>query len=167
MWLVKLEAAEFAVESTDSRRICGSIVTGVTVYRFADAARLLDVSDDTIRRWAEARRFETERTDDGRAGIAGTELARLARELAAIPDDGSQVASHRVSARNQLEGIVTDVRRDTVMAQVELCCGRYRVVSLMSREAADSLGLEPGVLAIASIKATNVVVELAAEHERI
>jgi molybdopterin-binding protein len=65
-----------------------------------------------------------------------------------------------VSARNHLRGIVTDVKRDTVMAQVELCCGPYRVVSLMSREAADSLGLEPGVVAVASIKATNVVVEV-------
>jgi molybdopterin-binding protein len=133
------------------------------VYRFSDAARLLAVSDDTIRRWADAGRFEPARTGDGRSGIRGSELARLARELAEIPDDGSRISSHRVSARNQLEGIVTDVRRDTVMAQVELCCGRYRVVSLMSREAADSLGLEPGVMAIASIKATNVVIELAHE----
>ena len=84
----------------------------------------------------------------------------LAREVATIPADGSAVASHRVSARNHLRGIVTDVKRDTVMAQVELCCGPYRVVSLMSREAADALGLEPGVVAVASIKATNVVVEV-------
>ena len=71
-----------------------------------------------------------------------------------------EVASHRVSARNHLRGIVTGVKRDTVMAQVEMCCGPYRVVSLMSREAADALGLEPGVVAVASIKATNVVVEV-------
>jgi molybdopterin-binding protein len=146
-------------------RICGTTVVIVTVYRFVDAARVLAVSDDTIRRWADARRFDVERTADGKAGIEGTQLARLARELAEIPDDGAQVSSHRVSARNQLEGIVTDVRRDTVMAQVELCCGRYRVVSLMSREAADALRLEPGVIAVASIKATNVVIELAADNE--
>ncbi len=132
----------------------------VTIYRFSEAARLLAVSDDTIRRWSETGRFDVVRTGDGKAGIDGVRLAALARELAAIPDDGAAVASHRVSARNQLEGIVTDVRRDDVMAQVEMCCGRYRVVSLMSREAADNLGLQPGVVAIASIKATNVVVEV-------
>jgi molybdopterin-binding protein len=126
----------------------------------AEAARLLGISDDTLRRWADASRFTVVRTPDGRAGIDGVQLAALAREVAAIPDDGASVSSRRVSARNQLEGIVTDVRRDKVMAQVEMCCARYRVVSLMSREAADTLGLAPGVVAVASIKATNVVVEL-------
>jgi molybdopterin-binding protein len=132
----------------------------VSIYRMADAASLLGISDDTMRRWADAGRFALARTDDGHAGIEGVELARLAREVAAIPPDGAEVASHRVSARNHLRGIVTGVKRDTVMAQVEMCCGPYRVVSLMSREAADALGLEPGVVAVASIKATNVVVEV-------
>ena len=132
----------------------------MAIYRLADAAALLGVSDDTIRRWADAGRFATSRTADGHAGIEGVALAQLAREVASIPADGSSVASHRASARNHLRGIVTDVKRDTVMAQVELCCGPYRVVSLMSREAADALGLEPGVVAVASIKATNVVVEV-------
>jgi molybdopterin-binding protein len=141
------------------RRCCG-YSPAVTTYRLAEAARLLGVSDDTLRRWADGNRFEVVRTVDGKAGIDGVRLAALAREVADIPDDGASVSSHRVSARNQLEGIVTDVRRDTVMAQVEMCCGRYRVVSLMSREAADTLGLEPGVMAVATIKATNVVVEL-------
>lgn len=131
------------------------------IYRLTEAAGLLGVSDDTIRRWADAGRFKPARTPDGRAGIEGEALAELAREIAAIPPDGSSVASHRASARNQLRGIVTDVKRDTVMAQVEMCCGPYRVVSLMSREAADALNLEPGVVAVASIKATNVVVEVA------
>lgn len=135
-------------------------VSGVTTYRLADAASLLGISDDTIRRWADAGRFAPARTDDGHAGIEGVALAALARAIAEIPSDGSSVASHRVSARNHLRGIVTDVKRDTVMAQVEMCCGPYRVVSLMSREAADALGLDRGVVAIASIKATNVVVEV-------
>ncbi len=134
----------------------------MTIYRLADAAHLLGVSDDTVRRWADAGRFPTARTPDGHAGVEGTELAALARGLADLPADGAQAASHRVSARNHLRGIVTEVKRDTVMAQVELCCGPYRVVSLMSREAADSLGLDPGVVAVASIKATNVVVEVPA-----
>jgi molybdopterin-binding protein len=134
----------------------------MTMYRLSEAASLLGVSDDTVRRWADAGRFPTARTPDGHAGIDGAALAALAQHLADIPAEGSEAASHRVSARNQLRGIVTDVKRDTVMAQVELCCGPYRVVSLMSREAADALALEPGVVAIASIKATNVVVEVPA-----
>jgi molybdopterin-binding protein len=132
----------------------------MTIYRLADAAALLGVSDDTIRRWADAGRFDAARTADGHAGIEGVALATLAREVASIPADGSAIASHRVSARNRLRGIVTEVRRDEVMAQVELCCGPYRIVSLMSREAADALGLDPGVVATAAIKATNVIVEV-------
>jgi len=134
----------------------------MAIYRFADAAVLLGVSDDTLRRWAEAGRFETTRTPDGRAGVEGVALAALAREVADLPPDGIDASPHRTSARNSLRGIVTRVVRDTVMAQVDMCCGRYRVVSLMSREAADALGLEPGVVAMASIKATNVVVEVPA-----
>jgi molybdopterin-binding protein len=132
----------------------------VTVYRFAEAAALLGVSDDTLRRWADSGRFEPAQTRDGHAGVEGVALAALAREVASLPREGSEASPHRVSARNSLRGIVTAVKRDTVMAQVDLCCGPYRVVSLMSREAADSLGLEPGVLAVASIKATSVVVEV-------
>jgi molybdopterin-binding protein len=131
----------------------------VTTYTFAEASSLLGVSDDTVRRWAEAGRFTVERNRDGHAGITGDELARVARELADRAG-GDSSASSRVSARNSLQGIVTSVKRDDVMAQVEMTCGPFRVVSLMSREAADALGLETGVVAVASIKATNVVVEL-------
>jgi molybdopterin-binding protein len=132
----------------------------VTVYRLPDAASLLGVSDDTLRRWADAGRFETSRTSDGRAGIEGVALAALAREVADLPIDAADASPRATSARNALRGIVTGVVRDTVMAQVDLCCGPYRIVSLMSREAADALHLEPGVVAVASIKATNVVVEV-------
>jgi molybdopterin-binding protein len=132
----------------------------MATYRLAEAAELLGVSDDTVRRWADSGRFPTSKTSDGHAGVEGAALAALARELAHIPADGATASSTRVSARNHLRGIVTEVKRDTVMAQVELCCGPYRVVSLMSREAADALGLEAGVVAVASIKATNVVVEV-------
>jgi molybdopterin-binding protein len=84
-------------------------------------------------------------------------LAELAASLADDPE--SVPRARAVSARNRLPGIVTRVLKDTVMAQVEMACGPYRLVSLMSREAAEELGLEPGVRAIASVKSTNVVVE--------
>jgi molybdopterin-binding protein len=90
--------------------------------------------------------------------VAGADLAELAQSLAEHPDREASRAS-AVSARNRLSGIVTKVTKDTVMAQVELICGPYRMVSLMSTEAAEELGLEPGVRAIASVKSTNVVIE--------
>lgn len=132
----------------------------MATYRMADAARLLGVSDDTARRWADAGRFVTALDDAGRKAVDGAELARFATTLADHGEPGPVV---QASARNRLVGIVTRVTRDTVMAQVEMQCGPSRVVSLMSREAADELGLLPGVLAIASIKSTNVVVELPAQ----
>lgn len=131
----------------------------VTIYRIAEAAELLGVSDDTVRRWVEADRVDS-RTVDGRIVIPGADLAALAESLADHPDRERTRAS-TVSARNRLPGIVTRVVKDTVMAQVEMICGPYRLVSLMSAEAADELGLEPGVRALASVKSTNVIVERA------
>jgi len=129
----------------------------VTTYRIVEAAELLGVSDDTVRRWVEADRLPVH-VVDGRTRVDGTDLAVLAESLAEHPDrEATRAAS--VSARNRLAGIVTRVKKDTVMAQVELICGPYRMVSLMSSEAADELGLEPGVRAIASVKSTNVVLE--------
>ena len=125
--------------------------------RVAEAASLLGVSDDTVRRWAEHGRLRLTKADGGRAVVDGAELAGLARELAEQPS--ADPLSPR-SARNTLRGIVTRVTRDTVMAQVELQAGPFRIVSLMSREAADELELEVGTVAHASIKATDVVVEL-------
>ena len=134
----------------------------MTTYRVAEAADVLGVSDDTLRRWIDAGRRLSTSGPDGRAAVRGEELARFARELAETGPEGLTHAARAtaVSARNRMRGIVTAVKRDTVMAQVEMVCGPYRIVSLMSTEAADELGLEPGVLAIASVKSTNVVVEL-------
>ena len=129
----------------------------VTTYRIAEAAELLGVSDDTLRRWVEQGRLRTT-IDGGRSVVAGVDLAELAQSLAEHPDREANRAA-AVSARNRLAGIVTKVTKDTVMAQVEMICGPYRMVSLMSSEAAEELGLEPGVRAIASVKSTNVVVE--------
>ena len=124
--------------------------------RISEAASLLGVSDDTVRRWAEHGRLRLSKGPNGRSVVDGAELAALARELA----EGAPTPAGAGSARNSLRGIVTKVTRDTVMAQVELQAGLYRIVSLMSREAADELDLEVGVDAYASIKATNVVVAL-------
>ncbi|MFD7078407.1 molybdopterin-binding protein [Nocardioides sp. NPDC059952] len=127
----------------------------MTTYRIAEAADLLGVSDDTVRRWVDAGRIEAT-TENGRAVIDGIVLATLASELADAPNPDRTRA---VSARNRMLGIVTRTTVDTVMAQVEMVCGPYRIVSLMSAEAAIELGLEPGVSAVASIKSTNVIVE--------
>jgi molybdopterin-binding protein len=125
-------------------------------YRISQAARLLGVSDDTVRRWIESGRLRT-RIGTGRAVIDGAELAVHAQEIATAPTLGSPVAE---SARNRFTGLVTRVVKDSVMAQVDLQCGPFRVVSLMSAEAATELQLEAGVLAVASVKSTHVVVEI-------
>lgn len=132
-------------------------VAAVATFRMGQAAELLGVSTDTLRRWADAGRLETTRTAGGRRVVDGVALAELARTLAVEPELGATVAA---SARNRFTGIVTRVVKDKVMAQVELQAGPHRVVALLSREAADELALAPGVLAVAAVKATNVVVEL-------
>jgi molybdopterin-binding protein len=128
-------------------------------YRIKQAAELLGVSDDTVRRWADSGRLRTT-TEGARQVVDGTELAALAQEIAEGGERLEPGPVVRASARNRFVGLVTRVVRDTVMAQVEIQAGPHRVVSLMSREAADELELEPGVLTIASVKSTNVVVEL-------
>lgn len=122
--------------------------------RVSEAAELLAVSPDTVRRWIEGGRLAATK-GEGRTLVDGADLARLAQEVASPPAVGPV---HEESARNRMRGIVTDVRRDGVMAQVSLQAGPFRVVSLMSREAADELGLEPGSVAVASIKSTNVII---------
>lgn len=132
----------------------------MSTFRIREAAALLGVSYDTMRRWAEGGRIEQITDASGRLAVDGAALARFARERAesaAHPDDGVVTAQ---SVRNRFPGLVTRVIRDTVMAQVEIQAGPHRFVSLLSREAADELGLEPGVLAVAAVKSTNVSVEI-------
>ena len=124
-------------------------------FSIPEAGRLLGVSSDTVRRWIASGKLPA-KTSGKRSVIAGLELARFAQSAAEEPELGALGAT---SARNRFVGLVTAVVKDKVMAKVDLVCGVHRVVSLMSREAADELGLAPGVLAVATIKATNVVVE--------
>jgi molybdopterin-binding protein len=123
--------------------------------RISDAARFLGVSDDTVRRWVGSDVLPSVTDASGRMAIEGRALAELARTRAgSSPDSGAQS-----SARNRFVGLVTGVKVDTVMAQVDMQCGPFRVVSLMSSEAVEELGLEPGSVAVAVIKSTNVIIE--------
>jgi molybdopterin-binding protein len=130
----------------------------VTVFRIGEAAELLGVSADTVRRWVDAGRLAAGRDEHGHRVIEGVDLAAFVRAQAADTEDRSEESS----ARNRLRGIVTAVVKDTVMAQVDIQAGPFRVVSLMSREAVDALDLQVGSVAVAVIKSTTVVVERSA-----
>lgn len=127
----------------------------VTLLRIAEVARLLRVSDDTVRRWMDAGRLAASTDGGGRRAVAGAELARFVR---ANREEGGE-DSWPVSARNKLEGIVTEVRRDGLVALVEIQAGPFRLLSMMTADAVDELDLQPGSLASAVVKSTNVIVE--------
>ncbi|MGC4933288.1 TOBE domain-containing protein [Gordonia sp. DT30] len=135
--------------------------------RIRDAALLLGVSDDTIRRWMAAGTLpagsDTAGPDKGVTTVDGAHLAQLAVARARAVTDSSPALT---SARNRFTGLVTDVEMDGVMAKVGLQCGPFAVTSLMSAEAARELGLEPGVVATAVVKATTVIVERPAPQHR-
>jgi len=120
------------------------------------AAELLGVSPDTVRRLVDSGELRAARTSGGQRRVDGRSFARYSSERAGEPPE-PPIAE---SARNHFLGVITKVTKDKVMAQVEMRAGPYRVVSLMSREAADELKLAPGVMAVASVKSTNVVIEL-------
>ena len=119
------------------------------LIRIGAAATALGVSVDTLRRWERAGRVSFER-HGGQRYVSSAELAKLLRDRAPTAHS---------SARNRLEGTVISIQKDGVMAQVELACGPYRIVSLMSREAAEELDLQPGRHAVAVVKSTNVIVD--------
>jgi molybdopterin-binding protein len=126
-------------------------------FRIGQAADLLGVSVDTVRRLADHGELETRRTSGGQRLVDGASLAEFVASHGSVAETGAIVAQ---SARNRFTGIITRVVKDQVAAQVELRAGPHRLVSLMTREAADELGLEPGMLAVAAVKSTNVVVEV-------
>jgi molybdopterin-binding protein len=124
--------------------------------RVGEAAELLRVSSDTVRRLIDSGQIKTGRSAGGQRQIDGAALARyMAGQRAAAPP-----AAASQSARNHFQGIITRVVKDGVAAQVELQAGPYRIVSLITRESAEELRLKPGVVAVATVKATNVVIEL-------
>lgn len=134
--------------------MCGRFVSMQT-YRIARAAHLLGVSDDTVRRWVDQGLLPV--TDSTPAEIPGDALAARALELA---DEATAQSDSLSSARNRFVGIVTRVQIEGLMAQIDIQAGPHRVVSLMSAEAARDLQLEIGSLATASVKATQVVIEV-------
>ena len=130
----------------------------MATFRLGEAADLLGVSADTVRRLADAGTIRSRRTEGGQRVLDGRDLARYAASLPVPARDG---AGARASVRNRLPGIVTRVVKDRVSAQVEVRAGPFRLVSLITREAVDALGLEPGSAVIATVKATNVGIEIA------
>jgi molybdopterin-binding protein len=153
-------AARYMCRLRFPNRTCGAIIAVVPQLRIRDAASFLGVSDDTVRRWVDSGALTATADPAGRMVLDSHAVALLARDQARAVADPSGVGR---SARNRFVGLVTDIKRDTVMAQVELQCGPFRVVSLMSSEAVDDLELEPGSVAIAVVKSTTVIIETPAE----
>lgn len=126
-------------------------------FKIGEAAAVLGVSADTVRRLANARTVKTRRTRGGQRLVDGRSLAMYVVERDRVPPG---IVASKQSMRNRLPGIVTRVVKDKVAAQVEIQVGPHRLVSLLTREAVDTLGLVPGMMAIATVKATSVAVEL-------
>ncbi|MGI6785094.1 MAG: TOBE domain-containing protein [Gleimia sp.] len=127
--------------------------------RVREVAAILGVSDDTVRRLIDDGTLQSKRMN-GRITVDGVSLVSHMEKLAET-DERSALGPSRQSIRNQMKGLVTKVTSDTVMTQVEMLCGPYRIVSLISTEAAQELNLEVGSIAIANMKATNVSISLA------
>jgi molybdopterin-binding protein len=128
-----------------------------TQLKVSEAAALAGVSDDTVRRWAETGRLTLVKGDSGPSLVDGAQLARLLQELST---ESPLAPTSKTSTRNRLVGIVTRVKSDGVMAQVDLQAGPFRIVSLISSEAVEELGIEVGTVAAATVKATSVSISL-------
>lgn len=125
--------------------------------RIKEAASFLGVSDDTLRRWIDRGQLSATSDDSGRLVVDGASLAELAVSAAHPANDPTRVAR---SARNRFVGLVTDIRKDAIMAQVSIQAGPHRVVSLLSTEAVEELALEVGSVAVAVVKSTSVLIEM-------
>ena len=123
-------------------------------YRIGEAAEILGVRVETLRRWERAGKLETRRSPGGQRLIAAAEVARL------LTDMRGQEPIVAGSARNRFRGVITEIKRDKLSATVELQAGPFRVLAFITREAADQLGLKPGMEAVATVKATSVMVNL-------
>lgn len=128
----------------------------MVAYRIAEAAALLGVSDDTVRRLIDARKLPVGHDEQNRKVIEGAALAEYADSQPSAPEE---TFGSRVSARNRLIGLVTEVKTDGVMGQVKMRCGPFTVTSLISADSVRELGLVPGSLAVAVVKSTNVIIE--------
>jgi molybdopterin-binding protein len=128
-------------------------------YTTQQAARLLGVSTDTVRRWADAGRIPTRRDEVGKRLVDGAALAAFAVELGQQAGDAAEESY--TSARNAFPGIITAVKLGDVAAQVDIQAGPHRLVSLLTREAVEELGLEVGMEAVARVKSTNVHIDRA------
>ena len=123
-------------------------------YRIGEAAELLGVRVETLRRWEREGKLKATRTSGGQRMVPATEVARL---LATQHERGRVTAG---SVRNRFPGIVTEIKRDELAATVEILAGPHRILAYITREAVDEMGLEPGMRAVATMKATNVMVEM-------
>lgn len=123
-------------------------------YRIGEAAAILGVRVETLRRWERDGALATSRTPGGQRRVPATEVARLLAERRERP----RVTS--ASARNRFPGVVTEIKRDELAATVEILAGPHRILAFITREAVDEMGLEPGMQAVATVKATNVMVEV-------
>jgi molybdopterin-binding protein len=128
-----------------------------TQLKVSEAAALAGVSDDTVRRWADSGRLDLVKSDSGPSLVDGVQLAHLLQELST---ESPLAPTSKTSTRNRLVGIVTRVKSDGVMAQVDLQAGPFRIVSLISSEAVEELGIEVGTVAAATVKATSVSISL-------
>ena len=126
----------------------------VAGYRIGEAASMLGVRVETLRRWERERKLRTTRTSGGQRLIPAGEVARLLAERT-----GGRPIS-KASQRNRFAGVITEVKRDKLAATVEIQAGPHRILAFITREAADQLALEPGIQAVAAVKATNVTIEL-------
>ena len=123
-------------------------------YRIGEAAEMLGVRVETLRRWERDGKLSTKRTSGGQRMVAASEIARL------LSEQRRHAKVTAGSVRNRMPGIVTEVKRDKVAATVEILAGPHRLLSLITREAVDEMGLEPGVQVVATVKATNLMVEV-------